>query len=727
MRASGVETAEVPAAAAAGVMRIAGLESRDEQLVIAISVYREPADRNAIVFQLGQHDWTAARAPDRQGPAPPYQAPPDLTAMIASCVRAEVLSPRKSSDALSAADCWFVDPWLAGALHQQLATAGRQAEVVTAHRRAAGYWQWRAAAWPQGRRHDLHDLLEARFHLFSAGDAEQASEITRAVCAQLHAWGDLGREAELIQATLDLLPGGSATWAGWMHDLGAICQLRGDHESARTCYTASVDVYAILGEYGEVARGQHSLGVLAQAEGDYRRAERHYRRSSAAEQKASSIEPVAPDLEAGGQEPADQHAATGPAGVTPGPGLTAVPDAALAIASTASATAAIMASSHAAASQKTVQSRATRRPRPATGRPALRLVETGEAAAPPDLPLAAALHKPAAPELAPVAVPSPVTRVAAPAAETTAEFDSPAAGKPARPGRRKTAVVLLAGLIACALAFLGLLLYRQSIQIRAGASPATPSASAVRLAAASWVAGQVSKSAIVGCDPAMCAALRQHGLPAGDLLGLGPGGAADPLASNVVIATAAVRIEFGTRLTDVYAPQVLASIGRGTAAIQIRTVAPDGASAFLAAARADLLARRRFGASLLHNPHLLVAGPARRQLLEGLVDSRLLIVLATIADTGPVRVAEFGDAGPGADHSVPLRLAVLTPAGGSNAGWARTILTFLAAQQAPFRPESARQASLPGTPLAVRIEYSAPAPLGLLTSPGTPPAASVHH
>jgi hypothetical protein len=123
----------------------------------------------------------------------------------------------------------------------------------------------------------------------------------------------------------------------------------------------------------------------------------------------------------------------------------------------------------------------------------------------------------------------------------------------------------------------------------------------------------------------------------------------------------------------------------------------------------------------------VMTGAARHQLLEGDVDSRLLAVLATIADAGPVRVVEFGDAGPGADATVPLRMAVLTAVGASNSGWAHTILSFLAVQQAPFRPATARQISLPGTTLAVRIEYSAPTPLGLLTSPGATPAASTHH
>ncbi|HTA04310.1 MAG TPA: tetratricopeptide repeat protein, partial [Streptosporangiaceae bacterium] len=265
-----------------------GLTSSAQKLLIGASVYREPADRNAILFQLGRHDWAAARAPDQAGPTPPYQPPADLPEVLASCVTAGLLTADAADS--RAARSWHVDPAVAVRLHAELAEAGRDAELVIAHRRAARYWRWRAAAWPQDRESDLHDLLEARHHLFSAGDAEQASDLTREVCAQLHAWGELTRESELIQSTLELLPGrATGHAAGWLHELGAISQVRGDLEEAQRCYAASVELFAIVGDYRGVARGQHSLGVLAQAQGDYRRAERHYRRSSAAEKKAGAI------------------------------------------------------------------------------------------------------------------------------------------------------------------------------------------------------------------------------------------------------------------------------------------------------------------------------------------------------------------------------------------------------------------------------------------------------
>jgi hypothetical protein len=165
---------------------------------------------------------------------------------------------------------------MASELHRMLAAAGRGAELTRAHQRAAEYWQWRSVAWPQGRRADVHDLLEARHHLFDSGDTEQASTITEAVCAQLHAWGDLGRESALIHETLGRLRARSSRRAAWIYELGRIAAARGDHADAELRYQQALDMFAMVGDRPGVSRSYHSLGVLGRAQGDPARAERRY-------------------------------------------------------------------------------------------------------------------------------------------------------------------------------------------------------------------------------------------------------------------------------------------------------------------------------------------------------------------------------------------------------------------------------------------------------------------
>jgi hypothetical protein len=256
----------------------------------------------------------------------------------------------------------------------------------------------------------------------------------------------------------------------------------------------------------------------------------------------------------------------------------------------------------------------------------------------------------------------------------------------------------------------------------AARATATVTAAAVRGQAAAWVTAQISRSAIVACDPAMCSALQTRGFPDGDLLMLGPR-SADPLGSDVIVATAALRSRFGPRLANAYAPLVLAAFGSGRAAIEVRAVAPHGVVAFNDALAADLAARRLAGAQLLRNPGINAPAAAGRELADGAVDSRLLITLAALAGLRwdaqpPVRIISFGGPASGASAQVPLRSMVITgPAPAS-------VIAFLRAQHPPFLATGIARVVLPGGRAAVRIGFSSPSPLGLLTasvSAGPPP------
>ena len=239
-------------------------------------------------------------------------------------------------------------------------------------------------------------------------------------------------------------------------------------------------------------------------------------------------------------------------------------------------------------------------------------------------------------------------------------------------------------------------------------------ATAIRQQAATWVTAQVSHSAVVSCDPAMCAALEARGFPSGDLMTLGSA-ASDPLGSAVIVATAAVRSQFGSRLTSVYAPTVIASFGSGSARIDVRVYAPGGAAAYLAALRADQLSGRTSAACCSRNSRVSATPAARAQLAAGQVDTRLLAIIATLASQGPVSIVAFGDSGPGASPGVPLRAAELASPSGAKSGYLPSVLALLRAQQAPYLANSATLARLADGREIARIEFAAPSPLGLLS------------
>jgi hypothetical protein len=247
---------------------------------------------------------------------------------------------------------------------------------------------------------------------------------------------------------------------------------------------------------------------------------------------------------------------------------------------------------------------------------------------------------------------------------------------------------------------------------------AVAAAAAARAAAASWVEQQVSPAAMVACDPVMCAALQADGFPAADLVSTTPG-SADPLGSALIIATAAVRSQFGARLPDVWAPVVVAAFGSGAARVEIRAYGAGSAATYRAALADDLAARRSAGRQLLRNRRFAAAGPARQDLAAGRVDSRLLITLAELTPSRAVSVAAFGDAGPGADPQLPLRWAVLTvpPHVADPVAYLQSLVGFLRTQLPPVQPARVRVTGT-GSRALVQIEFYAPTPLGLLEPAG---------
>ena len=157
-------------------------------LLLDISVYREPVDRNAVLFQAGQPDPDAEDIPDRQAasqqisdiltaagitvdesfdlasvpghvraqlaphlaelnrpPVPPLRPGSDLTGQIAACQAASLLTVGEEGG-----EPWFfVHRWTATELAGRAAREPSQ-RLAEAHRRAARYWWWRVPGMAAG-------------------------------------------------------------------------------------------------------------------------------------------------------------------------------------------------------------------------------------------------------------------------------------------------------------------------------------------------------------------------------------------------------------------------------------------------------------------------------------------------------------------------------------------------------------------------------------------------
>jgi hypothetical protein len=241
-----------------------------------------------------------------------------------------------------------------------------------------------------------------------------------------------------------------------------------------------------------------------------------------------------------------------------------------------------------------------------------------------------------------------------------------------------------------------------------GGQPSSPIVAQVQ--AAAWIAGQVNADAIIACDPALCEALQAQGVTAGRLMPL-QAGAANPRGATVMVTSSLA----GSQLASKYAPAVIASFGSGNARIDVRATEPGGATAYESALRADLASRKSAGAQLLENPHIRFITQDAAQLRAGAVDSRLLATLAALASQDTFQVAAFGDTSPGVQ--ILFRDVTLT-ANGSQSGAAElsALIALVNEQHPPYLPAHAAIIHTPAGQAALRIEFAAPSPLGLLTA-----------
>jgi hypothetical protein len=254
-------------------------------------------------------------------------------------------------------------------------------------------------------------------------------------------------------------------------------------------------------------------------------------------------------------------------------------------------------------------------------------------------------------------------------------------------------------------------------QTRTGAA-ALAAETAVRDQTASWMESQVGRDIDIACDAVMCADLAQHGFLAGNLTVLAQA-APDPYGSQLVVATADIRSQFGSKLSSVYAPQVIATFGKGADSIAVRAIAASGPATFRTELGADLQARKSSGAELLGNSKIITSVAAQAELSSGQVDLRLITTLAFLAREQPLSIVGFGTDAGAASPGVPMRTVYLASTDPSSSlpatAYTAGLIRALGTQIPPYVPLSTSQTQYAGQSV-LQIVFSAPSPLGLLKS-----------
>jgi hypothetical protein len=326
-----------------------------------------------------------------------------------------------------------------------------------------------------------------------------------------------------------------------------------------------------------------------------------------------------------------------------------------------------------------------------------------------------------------LAGPGPTHSETAAAPVQAARPVSPSPGIAKKPGRRRRGVriatwAVIAFLAIGVLAVVAVRHFARSPGSQLSAAQQRQSAAAQNEAVA-WVARHVSRDAMVSCDPVMYAALRAHGFPSRELLVLGSTSEV-PVKSAVVVETPAVLSLFGSSLASAWAPDVLASFGSGPTGITVRVMATHGAVAYQTALGADQAARKTAGTALRNDSQISIPVLAENQLAAGEVDARLLLALADLAGHRPIRIVQFGNDGPGASADVPLRfvdLAENVPAAHlARAAYVNAVRAFLGQVKVNYRPASMTTVVLADGQAVLRIEFTAPSPLGVFGAPSAP-------
>ncbi|MEV6346436.1 tetratricopeptide repeat protein [Actinoplanes sp. NPDC051851] len=227
-----------------------------------------PDDRDALRQLVGAVN---------QPPPPPYTEPAVLAGIL------EVLAASSLIHLDPATGIVFMHRWTATELEhrwQRTATLdpGKN-PILRAHQAAAAYWQWRVDQWPQDRVADVHDMHEARHHAVTAGDQDTAGTLTEYLCSQLRNWGAWDQATTLIHDTLRWLPTTSPRYTAYIHTLGNLAYLRGDHAEAERRYQQALTISEQRGDQAGIGGSHHQLGMLAQARGDYTEAEHRYQQS----------------------------------------------------------------------------------------------------------------------------------------------------------------------------------------------------------------------------------------------------------------------------------------------------------------------------------------------------------------------------------------------------------------------------------------------------------------
>jgi tetratricopeptide (TPR) repeat protein len=290
-----------------------------QNLLLGMCIYREPVDAMGVMFQLegtieqfgegrdwqsiredisrllAEHDLTFDQVDEALRAGNIYDLPDGLVSALQPDLKYAMEALSSSSGARSSVDdllrrlvnlslissddlaeTYFVHRWTASELLERWRHSNAEA-IDIANARAAEYWLWRVRAWPQAEYADIHDLLEARYHLLESGPRAKADEIAIDICDALHRLGWWDREESLIRECVAGIPSDSPMIIPWLQRLGVLAHRRGKYSEAQKYYSDVVRLCEAADNSEYMIYSKHQLGMLFHDRGDTLEAARYYK------------------------------------------------------------------------------------------------------------------------------------------------------------------------------------------------------------------------------------------------------------------------------------------------------------------------------------------------------------------------------------------------------------------------------------------------------------------
>ncbi|OCB08921.1 hypothetical protein A5717_27085 [Mycolicibacterium porcinum] len=289
---------------------VRNLTASESELLLRMSVFRVPVDMFALLYQLGDvnPDVTAApaheslhriadilresgidlSAPDLELGGLSAETLSGLAPLAAQFIAALLPPISPDSDGASAAMTLAELSLISQETCAQRITVNRSVakyiwrtnanptSLIDAHRRAAGYWRWRANQLLLGLDNYLISLQEARYHLLLAGDIDEALSVTDAICGRLHDTGEWNRQKLLVDHTLEMLVKAPLKQGIWLHRRGNLAYQKGDLDAAEADYRRAIEIHTANGHEASLAAEYGQLAMIARGRGANDEAKRYF-------------------------------------------------------------------------------------------------------------------------------------------------------------------------------------------------------------------------------------------------------------------------------------------------------------------------------------------------------------------------------------------------------------------------------------------------------------------